>query len=373
MKIVILEKEHFEGAFPVIRLFDQPGNDITVFTSAETLQRFMDLLGPAAGRYQWTILPTSGKVSFFHALYIQLRQQRPDLLYINTISDNHLLYALVLRQLHLPRVIMTVHDINCLFESKPSFGFRSQIIHRGKKKLVRQVNEFNVVSDTMLPYLKSRVGGKPTHNVPGAVFEGRAVQQMITERIRLVIPGSLDRKRRDYEQVFELARLAGQNSLPLDLVLLGGPHDDYGQGIIARASEMKGSPVQLFTYAEAVVDQAEFDRQMDEAHFVWIPSVVTTQICGSIPETYGITKSSGNIFDVIKHAKPFIVPANLTIPHNLQSSCFQYQGLDSLASFLGHLLQSPMEYDRWQLEALQNSRDYTIEGVRKRNPSLFEA
>ncbi|MEI9807412.1 MAG: hypothetical protein WDO16_05755 [Bacteroidota bacterium] len=44
---------------------------------------------------------------------------------------------------------------------------------------------------------------------------------------------------------------------------------------------------------------------MDTAHFVFIPSVIATKICGDIPETYGISKSSGNMFDVIKHAKPF--------------------------------------------------------------------
>jgi hypothetical protein len=48
MNITIFEKEHFEGAFPVIKLFDMPGNNITVITSGETHKRFIDLFGKDA-------------------------------------------------------------------------------------------------------------------------------------------------------------------------------------------------------------------------------------------------------------------------------------------------------------------------------------
>ena len=108
MKVLIFEKEHFEGAFPVIRLFDQPGTEIVVATSADTHRRFLDLLGSAANRYRWIILPTSGKWAFFRSLYYHLRRERPDLLYVNTISDNHLLYAWAIRMGRLPRTLMTV-------------------------------------------------------------------------------------------------------------------------------------------------------------------------------------------------------------------------------------------------------------------------
>ena len=203
MKIAIFETEHFEGAFPVIKLFDMPGNKITIITSGETYSRFTDLFLTDTSRYDWTILPATGKFHFFYSLYKNLEKQKPDILYTNTISNNHILYALVLYLLPLKRVVLTVHDINCLFESRFSWRFRQAIIHWGKRWLLKQVDEFNVVSDTMTPYLQEKAKGKPTHVIPGAVFEGKQSQQTVEDIVRLVVPGSLDKRRRDYEQVFD--------------------------------------------------------------------------------------------------------------------------------------------------------------------------
>jgi hypothetical protein len=373
MKIAIFETEHFEGAFPVIKLFDMPENEITVYTSKETHKRFNDLFGDKAGKYSWAVLSAGGKFRFFYSLYKKLKKNKPDLLYINTISDNHLLYAFVLWLLRLKRIVLTVHDINCLFESRPSWNFRKAAIHRGKKWLVKQINEFNVVADTMTSYLQTKAKGKRTHNIPGAVFENRYSPQAFNGPLRIVVPGSLDKRRRDYEQVFELAIIANQEKLALQIILLGGYFNDYGESISARANAFESDFSGIFSYETQVVDQDEFDKQMDAAHFIFIPSVINTRICGDIPEIYGITKSSGNIFDVIKHAKPFIVPAGLTIAADLQTSCFKYNNLNELISFLKSFIVSPSDYDNWQKLALENSVNYTIEKVRQRNATLFNS
>jgi hypothetical protein len=371
MKISIVETEHFEGAFPVIKLFDKPGNEITILTSAATYKRFLDLFGNEAGQFKWTILSAKGKLSFFYSLYKHLKKQKPGILYINTISDNHLLYAFVLQLLRLKKVVLTVHDINCLFESKPSWNFRKAIIHKGKKQLIKRVNEFNVVAETMIPYLQTKVKGKVTHNIPGAVFENRFLHQNSNGPLRIVVPGSLDKRRRDYEQVFKLAATANKENVSLHLILLGGISDEYGKSIIERADQFQSGNCTITTYNTTIVNQEEFDRQMDAAHFVFIPSVINTKICGDIPEIYGKTKSSGNLFDVIKHAKPFIVPVGLSIPGDLQTSCFKYNSIEDLINFLKRFISSPADYSEWQKQALENSKNYTIEKVRLRNASLF--
>lgn len=373
MKITIFEKEHFEGAFPVIKLFDIPENEITVITSKETHKRLIDLFGKEADKFKWVILTSTQKLNFFYSLYINLQKRKPDILYINTISDNHWLYAFVLSLLHLKRLVLTVHDINCLFESEPSWSYRKAIIHKGKKKLLKKIDEFNVVSDTMIPYLKSKVKDKKIHNIPGAVFENRICLQIISSSLKIVIPGSLDKKRRDYEQVFELASIAEKEKLSLQIILLGGLPDDYGKYIIQKADQFQSVYCKIYFYKSTFIDQKEFDQQLDAAHFIFIPSVVNTKICGNIPEIYGITKSSGNIFDVIKHAKPFIVPKQLSVPSNLQTSCFKYDNITDIANFLKKITSSSIDYSNCQKLALENSKNYTIEKIREKNASLFKS
>lgn len=371
MKIGIFETEHFEGAYPVIRLFDLPANELFIFTDTKTYKRFGDLFGTSMNRYQWRILKRTGsRLLTFWRFYRAVKKAQPELLYINTISSNHLLFAAVIRLLKGTRVVLTVHDINCLFQSKPSRNLREMLHHLGKRLLIRYVNEFNVVSETMVPYLQQQTT-KPIHNVPGAVFDNRQHPGITAPCFHLVIPGTIDRKRRDYAQVWALLQEAETRQFPLYLTLLGGSNDEYGQHILQEAQDFPTYYTHLRVYNTRIVDQAEFDQRLDEAHFIFIPSVVNTAICYSIPETYGITKSSGNIFDVIKHAKPFIVPTTLQIPDRLMSSAVTYQQVGEIISMLERMQAERNEYEALLQQALRNSGQYTPEQVRARNPTLF--
>jgi hypothetical protein len=375
MKTGIFEMEHFEGAYPVIRLFDMPGNQLVIFTDARTYERFADLFKQHVDRFQWEILDKTGsKWRFFRQLYKAAKKHQLDIFYLNTISNNHIFYAWVIGLLRIARVVVTVHDINCLFKSRLSFRARPLIHHIGKKALIKRVHEFNVVSDTMIGYLRETTRGqKQIHNIPGAVFEREQFSLTIGGYIHLVVPGSLDRKRRDYQQVFDLLQAAEARQLPLHITLLGGYTDDYGKSIIEQAAALETVYTKIMVYDTDLIHQDEFDEQLDLAHFIFIPSVINTAICFDIPETYGLSKSSGNIFDVIKHARPFIAPQQLLIPAMLGSSCFGYTSIDHLAGFLQGLFHNKDEYQDWQQKALANSKEYTIDRVRARNLTLFAA
>ncbi|MBO9561974.1 MAG: hypothetical protein J7621_04335 [Niastella sp.] len=373
MKIGIFETEHFEGAYPVIKLFDTPDNEIHIYTDPPTHKRFADLFGTAASRFQWVVLRKGiSRLSFFWQFYRHAQKLQPDILYINTISSNHILFALVIRLLRSSRIVITVHDINCLFHSTSSWNIRKMVHHIGKRLLIRWVKEFNVVSDTMVPYLAQQSGGHThIHNVPGAVFDGLQHAATNTRYIHLVVPGTIDKKRRDYTQLWTLVQEAERKQFPLHLTILGGYSDEYGKNIIKEADHFPTYYTRIQFYNTRVVHQEEFDRQLNEAHFIFIPSVVNTAICHDIPEVYGLTKSSGNIFDVIKHAKPFIIPQTLQVPASLTTSSITYQEVTEIIPFLQTLQQEPARYEALQQQALNNSKEYTIEKVRSRNPTLF--
>jgi hypothetical protein len=373
MKTGIFEMEHYEGAYPVIQLFDTPANQLVIFTDAATYDRFADLFKAGVNRFQWEILDRSrGKWRFFRQLYKAAKKHKLDIFYLNTISNNHLFYAWVIGALRIARVVVTVHDINCLFRSRWSLQLRQLVHHIGKKALIKRVQEYNVVSDTMVDYLRETTrGSMQIHNIPGAVFESEQATLTIEDHIHLVVPGSLDKKRRDYNQVFALLKAAEAAQLPLRVTLLGGHSDAYGKSIIQQAAALKTKYTKIKFYDEKVVHQDEFDKQLNAAHFIFIPSVIDTAICFAIPETYGLTKSSGNMFDVIKHARPFISPKALRISATLESSCFRYSSIGHLVSFLQECMQKKENYPAWQQQALANSKEYTIAKIRAKNPTLF--
>ncbi len=375
MKIGIFETEHFEGAYPVIRLFDNDSNQITVFTYESSYRQLSHLFGEESNRYEWVIKnENDSKYRFIYSLFREVKKRRIRLLYLNTVSNNFILYAALIMALPQTRIVLTLHDINGYFRYKPAFGLRPWVRYSGKRLLMSIVNEFNVVSLTMVDYLKKKLPeNKKVHCVPGAVFDESAlsIQTDFTKMLHIVIPGTLDWRRRSYGIVFELLGECKFHLLPVKVTLLGGCSPVYGQEILERCRDYAQHHDNLIFYDSKLVDQPEFDRVMEAAHIVLIPSVINTMISDGVAETYGLSISSGNIFDVIKHAKPFIVPKALRIEPFLQKSCFQYTSLDELTDFFREIFQNKEKYPVMQQAAIEASRNYTLERVRQRNPDLF--
>jgi hypothetical protein len=60
MKTGIFEMQHYEGAYPIIQLFDMPANEVIVFTNTYTYQRFVELFKDDINRFQWEIIDRKG-------------------------------------------------------------------------------------------------------------------------------------------------------------------------------------------------------------------------------------------------------------------------------------------------------------------------
>jgi hypothetical protein len=180
MKTGIFETEHFEGSYPVIKLFDHANDEITVFTYEEAYRQFRYLFPEEPRRYEWKIKPDKrSKYLFILDMYRKIKSKKLDLVYLNTISNNFIVYALMVLFLRKVRVILTIHNINTWFEYKPSFSFRRIVRYIGRKALLSVVSEFNVIAMAMVitsqanypkqkvcapdAILKKLIAGKPNH------------------------------------------------------------------------------------------------------------------------------------------------------------------------------------------------------------------
>lgn len=372
MKIALFDTGHFETAYTLIRLFDQPGNQLTIFTNGQTAGILKDMLLDDQDRFDWIVIDRwISNWNYFLYTKDQLATIRPDLIYLNTIDRGDIFYAILLNILPHTRVILTIHDVNCFFYKGRFPALKDMLKYTGRKWLMREVESLNVNTDTMVPYLRARTNNRiPVLHIPGAVFEN--VHFTPTDgRIRLVVPGSIDQKRRNYDDVFLLAELCEEAALPVDITLAGGYMNPYGKSVIMKSNQWKGEHCRIAVYSGEMVPQPEYDSVMRNAHFIFTPIVVNTKICGDIPEIYGITKSSGSISDAMRHAKPIIVPENYKITPKLESSCFSYRSLTEVTALLYKIFNQPAHYSQWQNNALKNAEWFSISAVRERNVSLF--
>ena len=373
MKVVLFDSGHYETAYTLIRLFDVPGNQITIITDGQTEDVLKTMLQEDEDRYDWIIADHwISDWDYFTYVKKQLSAIRADLIYLNTIDRQPFYFALLLTLLPQTRVILTIHDLNCFFQ-KGSFSDVKQLLKwTSRKLLLRETEGLNVISETMIAHLRKQVNNRiPLFHIPGAVFEHHPPPLVINERIRLIVPGTVDKKRRNYDDVFLLCELLEEATLPVDMILLGGYNGNYGKAIIAKAKHWKSNYTFIKSYDTPLVPQSEYDRVMQQAHFLFSPVEVHTKICDDVSEIYGVTKSSGALSDAVRHAKPLILPEAYKITSSLQHACFRYKSLNEITDLVYKIFREPAAYQAWQENALRYAKWFTIPQVRERNLTLF--
>lgn len=364
MRIALFETEHFEAAYPLIRLFDNGQNEITIFSYPAARQQLEYMLREDASRYHWiTKTEEQSRRAFINIIQKEVKKRKIELLCLNTISDNYIFYAKMVALLSNTRVILTIHMINSFFETKEKYSPRKLATAIGKRQLRRFVKEYNVLSQAMVPVLRHKLGRhKKIHNIPGGIFEGKSnPSHSLQNPAHIVIPGSIDSKRRDYEKAFELLELLKKENVPVKMTFLGRFCGEYGKTILAKSKQWSN----LFYYDENEVDQAEFDRVMQTADLVFTPSVIHT-IMDGVKEEYGITISSGTMADVIRHAKPLIIPHSLTVDAQIEQSSIRYHTVADIVTYIIMVMQNPELYERLSEAALKTSEEYTVEKLRER-------
>lgn len=374
MNIAIIEKGHFEVAYTVISLFDKGRNNITVFVEGESYRQLQLMLPEKTSHYTWVVKEKDEtNRQFISRIFRFLEQQSFDLIYLNTIDDNFILYAYYLEKLKNKNTVLTLHDINGFFDYKPSLSIRRLVRYIGKRRLLKIIPAFNVLSETLTARLRSSLpSSKKLYTVPGSFFDPAfftAKTFSAADTISIVIPGSVDTRRRSYELVFDLLRAAVQRNNKISITLLGAFKKGYSEDIQKQCKVYLQTHDNLLIYQQEIVDQPEFDKVIRESHFIWIPLQSFSTISDGVEEQYGVTTCSGNIADIIRYARPFFAPAQLLLESPLEKSCSRYKTIDDIVNVLEQLTTD--SYNNMQELAQQASLHYTKDNIINANAELF--
>jgi len=374
MNVAIIDNYHFEVTYTLVSLFDNKENKVTIFVHREAYQQLLLMLPGKEGRYTWIIKEEKQtNRAFVGDVFYHLRQHTFDLLYFNTIEDNFILYAAQLRHIKNTKMILTLHDINGFFQYQPSLSLRRLVRYFGKKKLRKIIPSFNVLSETLVHTLQSRLpASKKICNIPGSFF---APQQFSPRQYKegdtweIAVPGAVDIRRRDYTMIFYFLQLARQQGIPVCITLLGSFSKGNSEKIKQQCLEYLQTNNNLHIYDSAIVDQPEFDSVLIKSHFIWMPLQPTPTISDGIKEQYGVSTCSGNIADAIRHASPFFIPSEVPIDAALEKSCTRYRSVNELVDLLQHLTGN--KYSVLQKQAYEASLHYTKENIIRRNAAIF--
>jgi hypothetical protein len=372
LKVAIFETEHFEAAYPLLRLFDNGRNEITIFCYPAPKKQLDHMLKEDSQRYRWVVKGNNqSRISFIRTMNRELKKEKTDLLYLNTLSDNYFFYALLVMLAPVKRVVLTLHALNNFFTSTRQYRPKKWLNAIGKRLLRSRIKEYTVLSQAMVPQLQQRLGkNRKVYCVPGSIFEKQEQRIKLQNPIHLVVPGSIDGKRRSYSQAFEVLYLCRQENIPVHMTFLGRFCGEYGQTILDKCREWNKEENNLSYYSTEEIEQPEFDRVVESADFLFNPSVVHT-IMDGVAETYGVTISSGNMSDVIRHSRPLIIPAALIIDPAFEQSCIRYNHPRDILSYIQLVRTRNEPYRKLAEAAFNASQSYTVEKIRVRNQELL--
>jgi glycosyltransferase involved in cell wall biosynthesis len=375
MNIAIYDAEHYEGVYPLIKIFGTANNRLTIFTSSSSIDRLHEMLKGDFFKHKWIVIePQKRSFKYFRRVKALLQVAKAEFVIFNTISTHQHFYAKLIDSVGADRCMITVHNINNFFEPSPGIGIKSFLNNIGKRKLKKNLHYFNVINEALLPKLQEQLNaGQEAITIPGGLFEATFPVTPLSSPIKLVVPGTVDKGRRNYDQIFDLAVMAESIELPLEISIVGGMQSAYARQLIERINASSYQYVTIHYTDYPVVPQPVYDEAIGKGHFIWIPSIIHFQMEKGLPEIYGVTKSSGNVFDIIRSSKPYLAPTALNMPLELQETGFHYQHLRNLIEYLQELHLHPEQYNELLINSQKVAQNFSVDAVKNRLPAIFKA
>ncbi|RYZ62743.1 MAG: hypothetical protein EOO14_01370 [Chitinophagaceae bacterium] len=344
-----------------------------MFVSAEVAASLHAMLSEGEiQRIDWIILKR-GKMRNTTIIYQYCRKRKVNVLWLGTVAYHYLLFGTLCCLLRKTKTILTIHDANSFFEPKPGLQLRSSLNFMGKRLLAKSVNGFSTLLTSTKTYIENKYKPRrPISCIPGSFFNGMSgPREKDMSPLVIVIPGSVDTKRRDFAQLFEMSKQWHSQNKKLEIILLGGARDTASRSVLEQLKKMSTPALTFITYQEAHISQEEYDRQLERCDFVYAPLQKTFAEESALPEQYGYTKSSGCFFDAVRFGKPLLLPAAIFLPDELAPQTIVHSSPEDLIHFITHLTSEDLH--RIHREAIDKAKRFALENIARQLDDFLTA
>ncbi len=366
MKIAIYESVHLDWIIPYAELLAEEDISVSFITSATFKDDLGNILALKNPRYTWHFLdPDDTYSQFSKRIYSVLKSTHYDLVILNSIDSRLLILFMILMLSKPGRILVNLHDINNFFKLKLSLSVRTNIRSIGKKLLMLITNGYIVNAESMKGYMiKHQLTLKPVYWLQPVYYAPSLPHKKTTSMITIVVPGSIDQRRRDYKLVLEVIQEVLKRGVAVKWILAGKPVEGYGVEIIEKAKELNMQGADISYYKEVIAEN-KFQQIIASSSLILSPLVLSTNIHDNIFEVYGESKGSGNVYDAIRHAKPLIVPSTVIVPQEIITSCITYESKNNLIEQLLKIFKDDTMFLNYKQKAERNSQNFTKERIKK--------
>jgi len=368
-KIIIIEYVHYQYALTLSEFFK---NDEIIYIFSSSINKSIRRFNPNFNSKNiWIYEPNRLKIDL-NNLINRINIENPDLLCIDPIFDNFKEFAQICKSVN-SKILFTTHNINTWF--KPSLRSLKDLKEKKYKAQILKNVDYIAVEDFIYNHLKNNEKTLfKKYNfvyIPYTIYYGKVNKiKKNDERIKIVLPGSIDKERRKYEDTIKVIRkLINEDNNKFIFSFAGPAIGEYGNDILNELEKIKEIDNNIVIFFKEKPSPEEFRYEMESADIVLSTSTKYFYTLGT-KEEIGKTKPTAAIHDMVSFVLPGILPKHLNIPKELKSSSLQYQTADDLYNNIISLLNDN-KLEELSNEAKKNSLKYTPKEILKRNVIKF--
>jgi hypothetical protein len=199
----------------------------------------------------------------------------------------------------------------------------------------------------------------PIRVFPFAIYEGMEDRSQDNQVLRICIPGVITQAKRDYLGLFKaLQQNAETLRDKIDLYLLGYINDREKQDIEPVINNLVNAGYKIY-YHKSFVYGDEFDNVMAHSDILLNNQFITR----NNTEIYGQTKESGMIFNMLRAAKPGIIPKEYQVSSEFNDCTLFFESYPHLIELIAQVVNEPQLLDKLKASAKELAVTYSSESL----------
>lgn len=378
-KIGIIELDyHLECLQSSIHLFDKSDIELHVFTKKE----FFNELSPICRNHNLTWhIPVNDNQKEVNDFINEQKKllESMNLVLFNTLESNFKFFVKFKLSTH---VAVRVHNAFTFLDPLgnikwPSdiFSFYKFISYIFREEVIKQrtywANRFlSEVNYIMFPNVN--ITEFASKNITNA-FDSRLLSPLpmaypkslrikpkhqLDKELTIVLPGSVDPKRRNYDEIYKAFKSLSMKSKKKIKVIFLGRTNLFGANYLKKSFKNISSDKLEVVFFEKRIPMAEYENYMNSCDVMLNPIKINTSY-HIFKEIYGKTKVSGAVTDIVRYGRPLILPKTYDIDMDLKSCCLTYSNKDDLFITIMNLT------DNRYLNSLNDSVNSTLSKIER--------
>ncbi|AZQ61547.1 hypothetical protein EI427_04675 [Flammeovirga pectinis] len=266
---------------------------------------------------------------------------------------------------------LVIHNINTWCFPVGTAKIKILIYNIIRQIIYKFSNDIIVVSPNLKHYLDKLVLDKNIYffpfKHPNVNFVSRS--NINNEKIKIIIPGMIDTKRREYDSILDAFLVSLNNGVNnIQLILLGKLNPNKST-IIQKISDINQKYTNSIIYFTSFIPENVFNQHLELCDFL-LSNLNTYYNNSKTPEIYGITKESGISALMIDYEKPCIIKGDF-IPINYSyNQCIVYNTQNDLINIFSDISVKNINSHAFSKIAVENKKKIIIETNKNKNNYL---